>query len=638
LTDDRSKEVWKQLAEDRDNAHAKLYELAQIPFWLAIMAEVAGPAGLPPSRSQLADLFVRNALAHEADRSGGIALDDQERRLFRQALIDLAWRGLLKSEHHTFSNRSTRRFFRKVSRRLPPADCLLLARDCHLLELERQKVRFKHQLFQEYFASMELARRFASRKKFHIPWKRLDRLWRIPWRDWHYDEKSWGPLPPPPTTGWEEATVMAAGQLDGETAARLAQAVLPLNPPLAERCLSEAGPDFGPQVKKVVAARLLDDLTDPRMRLPARLASGKALARLGDPRILQGQGKVLVPEGKEQSFIEPAWVEVPAGVFFMGSQDSDKQAYDHEKPAHPVRLSSAYRIGRFPVTVVEYRCFIQAGGYQQERFWQGEAALRWLKGELRFEESYQYFWFVKQKQDWERVLPGIEKDVKEGRQDPSLLESVKYRLSMSDDEIRSAWEEIEAEHRDENRRADRPWLWEDRRFKAANQPVVGVTWYEAQAYAAWVNECLHRSGRLEAAQHCRLPYEAEWEKAARGEDGRLYPWGDAWDKNNCNTLEGRVMLPSPVGAYPQGAGPCGALDMAGNVWEWCTDWYDEQEYARQAAVEVVDPQGPLTGQLKVLRGGSWSYYRRLARCASRHRNLPGGFLAHYGFRLVVSPD
>jgi formylglycine-generating enzyme required for sulfatase activity len=303
-----------------------------------------------------------------------------------------------------------------------------------------------------------------------------------------------------------------------------------------------------------------------------------------------------------------------------------------------VRLSSAYRIGRFPVTVVEYRCFIQAGGYQQERFWQGEAALRWLKGELRFEESYQYFWFVKQKQDWERALPGIEKDVKEGRQDPSVLESLKYRLSMSDDEIRSSWEELEIQHRDENRRADRPWLWEDRRFNAANQPVVGVTWYEAQAYAAWVNECLHRSGRLEAAQHCRLPYEAEWEKAARGEDGRLYPWGNAWDKNNCNTLEGRVMLPSPVGAYPQGAGPCGALDMAGNVWEWCTDWYDEQEYARQAAVEVVDPQGPLTGQLKVLRGGSWFLVRRDARCAYRGRDLPDYFDALDGFRLVVSPD
>ncbi|WP_165774509.1 formylglycine-generating enzyme family protein [Candidatus Viridilinea mediisalina] len=117
-----------------------------------------------------------------------------------------------------------------------------------------------------------------------------------------------------------------------------------------------------------------------------------------------------------------------------------------------------------------------------------------------------------------------------------------------------------------------PMFWEDSLFNGDDQPVVGVSWYEAVAYVRWLS--------AQIGHTFRLPTEAEWEKAARGPDGRIYPWGDTWDTSRLHSggTVGRTTT-TPVGQYPSGASPYRALDLAGNVWEWCaTKWRERYPY------------------------------------------------------------
>ena len=119
-----------------------------------------------------------------------------------------------------------------------------------------------------------------------------------------------------------------------------------------------------------------------------------------------------------------------------------------------------------------------------------------------------------------------------------------------------------------------PAYWDDTRFDGPNQPVVGVTWYEALAYCRWLTDTMNDGYEY------RLPTEAQWERAARGPHGWRYPWGDDWIESRANSEELNLERTTPVGIFPDGASSEGVLDLSGNVWEWCNDWYGEKTYAR----------------------------------------------------------
>jgi formylglycine-generating enzyme required for sulfatase activity len=155
-------------------------------------------------------------------------------------------------------------------------------------------------------------------------------------------------------------------------------------------------------------------------------------------------------------------------------------------------------------------------------------------------------------------------------------------------------------------------------------PVVGVSMKDAYAYINWLNE--------RAGMHYRLPSEAEWERSARGDDGRIYPWGNTFDPWRCNTAESAKRGTTPVGFYsPSGNSPCGAADMVGNVWEWTHSVFQPYPYQPSANTQEIVP-----GARYVLRGGTWYYTRKLARCAAREGMFPDHVSPMIGFRLARS--
>jgi formylglycine-generating enzyme required for sulfatase activity len=256
--------------------------------------------------------------------------------------------------------------------------------------------------------------------------------------------------------------------------------------------------------------------------------------------------------------------------------------YGYEKERRVIK--APYRIGAYPVTNTQFAPFVEVNGYERRDCWSDDG-WAWRTGTY---DSTAPDWL----RDWLKNRPP--------------------------------------------ERRDRPFWWQDEWWGSPLCPVVGLSWFEAEAYCRWL--ALEAGIDPDDPAAPRLPAEEEWERAVRGAAGSEYPWGAEWDRTRLNCAEwwaGRELpesdalrqwwdseeyketnpTPTAVVTFPEGVNPAGLWDGGGNVWEWTGSWYT-------------------AGETRVLRGGSWYFNRRYVRCASRDYFIPDCYSYNVGFRVV----
>jgi formylglycine-generating enzyme required for sulfatase activity len=589
----RGKEKADGLARRIETAPGRVRELATTPLMVTIFCMVSYSHDLPRLRAKLYEDAIQVLLTevtyHDEEEQKGLqewgGMDWETRRdhlafiaftmqekaviaMLETDLVDLIWKRF--GDEQEPAEKSARDFLRTIAAR------------GGLLEAQDEEYGFfTHATFQEYLAGRYLAEEKQPQ-------------WKTFLAEYCGNDQ------------WLESIRLAAGYLSiagKDRADRFVNLLAGLgkSPEQCLRALALGGEALSDMEEKrreagtvkSISAQMLAGLTANPPQAPARLRSrlGLALGEIGDPRFLPSPALL----NAEIKVILPDLLPIPSGQFQMGTSEKDEallkkqktQVYDGEKPAHTVYVSE-FSIARFPVTNAEFALFVEKGGYSPQAEWWSAEGRRWRTGE------------------WDSNLSVYDKSIQE--------------------DIRRWLERRPPEQRRQ------PFFWDDPQWKAPNLPVVGVSWFEAEAYANWL--------KILTGQPYRLPTEAEWEKAARGEEGYLWPWGNTWDAGRCNNTEpeDKIGRTSPIGMYPHGESPYHVLEMVGNVWEWCADWWQADIYQSRAGQEVKDPCGPETGSVRVLRGGSWNFARNDARCAYRSRGGPDVFNYDLGFRLVLSPS
>jgi formylglycine-generating enzyme required for sulfatase activity len=391
-----------------------------------------------------------------------------------------------------------------------------------LLDRGGQQYGFIHLTFQEYLAAVALAQR-GQQEIAPV----VDMLAK------HVGEAT-----------WHEVILLTIGYLgivqkrdEAASATVVDLIVLEPGPPgeavvLAGRAVADAGSvGVTSACRQTVETALLASMRAEEVQARRRAAAGKILADLGDPRL----GVTTVDRMD--------FCRIAKGPFWMGSDNKDKSALGDETPLHPTDIPYDFSIGKFPVTVSQFRQYLEAGK-------PGSGASKTSQ----------------------RVL---------------------------------------------------------------NAPVVGVSWYEAQEFCSWLTERWREEGAIKLSWRVLLPSEAEWEKAARGMDARIYPWGETAGPERANYRDSGISEPSSVGCFPLGASFFGCEEMSGNVWEWTRslDW----AYPYPAASDREAREDLSTSSARVLRGGSYISNSAGVRCAVRGSLSPVAQSWRIGFRVVLLP-
>ena len=618
-------------------------EVLRSPYFLALLVEQVEATGeMPAGRAGLFTGFVRQALRREVERGGelfkpGVLLASRDlKRLTAwkwKSAHDLPERGILipKLSALAHSMQADRADGEHSQVRIDVDDALemldsnedeaLLAAGEALAVLDEDQaadeLMYIHQLVQEYFAARQLARE-PDPELVRVEW-RADKI--SPTVEEVIDALDPAdPLPPLPGTGWEETTVLAAAMSSDPVA--LLRGVMETNLALAGRAAAQ------PELRPLLPDDLLDELRwalversrNPQADLRDRIACGYVVGVLGDPRLERRNG----PHGE---YLLPQLVEIPGGTYPIGDDDPIEYVGGTtaaHMPRHEVAVAR-FSIGQFPVTNVEWRCFIESGGYEDERWWDTDAGRDWRKGIGTSAGIHVGVrgWLVKLK-----AQPALmDRFVEQGRWDETIHERWLLRFEMSEVELDEHLHELYPEER-----FTEPRFWRDIRYNHPAQPVVGICWFEARAYLSWLSE--------QNGLPFRLPTEAEWEAAARGSDGGTYAYGDEFDRLKGNTAEKQVRRQTPIGVFPDGDTPEGVTDLTGNVFEWTSSAFGKDAdvpecgypYDAEDGREALDTAPDVR---RVGRGGGWSKDRACALAVYRDNDLPANPSQGLGFRVVV---
>lgn len=614
--------IWSQIER------SPMLDVLRIPYFLKLLVDQIGADGqVPEGRAALFTGFVRRSLEREIiDKASPdpvllspALLDDRDRRRLSQAkrwpphalpergalfprLADLAY--AMQARPRESEQSQVCVGYDEALDLLAHEHCEAILRAAEAMGIldenpDRDEVMFTHHHLQEYFA----ARRLAKQPEPDL----VRSTWRAGEVRPMLDELPEGALVPPlEATGWEETTILAAtmaADADG-----FARGLMDDNLPLAGKCAAQPGSQVTETLKREIRTALLHRSRDPEADLRARIAAADALGDLGDPRFERREG----PHGR---YLLPPMIEIPGGSYSIGSEDGVWS--EREEPVHEVEIAP-FSLGQFPVTNAEWQCFMDAGGYRADApWWDTEGARAWLAGEPGvWEEAKEWYrgkWRDLPRDDagfaeWVRVSSGLTR---------SQIDYWRWIAGQTADELESA---LRQWYDDQPR--DRPALWNDLSFNGRAQPVVGINWYEARAYCAWLS--------AQTGLPFRLPSEVEWEAAARGKKGRRFTYGNAHDPALCNTDETRTGRTTPIGIFPKKADtPEGLVDMTGNVWEWTSTAYAAYEYRSDDGREDSEP----SNRRRVLRGGSWYYNLHPARSAARFFAHPNDRGYVNGFRV-----
>lgn len=639
--------LWTQLDE-------RMQGLATTPLllwlikeaWLEARQQRQGVLHMPDNRGQLYYTFVSRMLQRDDDRRLNHSVPEPVRS---KALERLAL-AMQKDETIAISRDAALELLGDQT----IIDALLVN---GLLRLANDQLRFApHQTLQEHFAARAL--RPEAARKVRTP-KLVRRVWR-------------GVLKYADDPRWAETFIQLAGLVDDPNT--LARALAEINPWLAWWCVQEG--------------RKVDEATERAIRAKSealiqsgdvqdRRRAAQTLGRLFTPRVVEPLVRLAIDEDEEVGSI--------ANRALQGFGDTAAQALATTLDDDSVAVLARLRVGSTLARMGDPRSGVGTGS-------NGLPDIVWCKvpaGPMPLGGDEKAF------ESWP-LQPSVHL--------PYTFWLAQYPLTYAQFEVfvqadgynaRQYWTEGGWEWKQSR---ETPDFWDDPMWHISNYPVIGVTWYEADAYAHWLTASYQLQGKqplpeIEGDWVIRLPTEDEWEKAARYPDGRVYPWGDVFATSQCNTQESGIGRTTPVGIFPAGKqSNTNMCDLAGNVWEWCLpiralaspdfletpasetslrpgfDSFSERptqelesdirERLLRDLASGIQPEEQLSNPVRKpsltlhesfalsgnetavrpLRGGSWSGTSLHARAATRNAGEPAYNNSHVGFRVCLGPS